>query len=100
MLARRSRLRRYRLPRGIVRFPSECQPLQPPIAWEAVQGPFAENLEPQTRTGHQVFDRARDQDLAGPSVRRDPRGELDDHAAEVLADSLALAGVQPRAHLE
>src|SRR5260370_41642123 len=57
-------------------------------------------LEDDPRTGHQVFDRARGQDLAGTGQPSDARADMHGKAADVVAHPLALAGVDAGSDLE
>src|SRR5260370_12352791 len=57
-------------------------------------------LEDDPRTGHQVFDRARGQDLAGTGQPSDARANMHGKAADVVAHPLALAGVDAGSDLE
>src|SRR3954464_12420432 len=67
---------------------------QRPVPRDAVERLHAALLEPQSRAYYGPVRRARGQHLAGSRQRGDARGDVDGHAADVVADDLALAGVQ------
>jgi hypothetical protein len=57
-------------------------------------------LEDDPRTGHQVFDRARGEDLAGTGQSSDTRADVHGKAADVVAHAFALPGVNAGSDLE
>src|SRR3954451_20389741 len=71
-----------------------------PGAGHAAQRVAAAPVELQARADDRPVDRARGQHLAGLRHPGDARGDVDGHAADVVADQLALARVQPRAQLD
>ena len=77
--------------------------VQAPLAGHPLEAVRALPLEGQARAGHQVRDRARDQDLAGAGLREDPAGELDGDPPDVAVDAaqhITLAGVHAGPHGE
>jgi hypothetical protein len=56
-------------------------------------------LEPQPRPDDEVLDGARREHLAGPCARHHPRADVDGDPGHVVANELALAGVQAGADL-
>src|SRR4051794_23015723 len=73
---------------------------QRPVPRHAVERLHAALLEPQPRADDGAVRRPRGQHLAGSRQRGDPRGDVDGHAADVVADHPALAGVQAPPDLE
>src|SRR2546430_1779983 len=57
-------------------------------------------FEDDARTGHQVFDGARGENLAGIRQSSDPRPNVHRQAADVVPHALALASVHARSDLE
>ena len=57
-------------------------------------------LEDNPRTGHQVFDGARGEDLTCACQSGDPRANVDCKPADVVAHPLALTGVHARSDFE
>ena len=72
----------------------------PPLVRQAAQDVLATRLERQPGAGHQVPDGAGRQHLARAGQRRDPLPDVDGDPADVVADQLALAGVQARPDLQ
>src|SRR5262245_47007473 len=71
-----------------------------PVAGDALELVPSSVFEVDARADRQISDGARREDLAGPGERGDARRDMDGHAADVLADDLALAGVEPRAQVD
>src|SRR5437867_2572441 len=57
-------------------------------------------LEGEAGAGDEVLDGARDEHLAGPGLRSDPRARVDGDPGDLAVQEFALAGVQAGAHLE
>src|SRR5205085_10816237 len=57
-------------------------------------------VEVQAGADDRPVRRARGEDLARRRERADARGDVDSHPADVVAEDLALARVQPDAHVE
>src|SRR6267143_3930170 len=70
------------------------------FAWHALQRVKPPVVELQSRAGHEILDRVRDQNLAALADAGDARADVHRDAGELGAAHFALAGVQPRAHLE
>ena len=70
------------------------------VAGHARQLVLAPLLEIDARAGHDVLDRARDEHLARPGGRGDPRTDVDGRAAHDGPRLLDLAGVHARAQLD
>src|SRR6266705_5290755 len=74
--------------------------VQPPLVGHAFECHVAAILELDAGTSHEILDRARHKYLAGLSLRRDSRADVDGDAAYLLVQPLALAGMKPGANLE
>src|SRR5206468_4539040 len=70
------------------------------FAWHALQRVEPPIVELQSRAGHKVLDRVRNQHLATLGDTGDTRSDVHRDAGELGAAHFALACVQPRAHLE
>ena len=57
-------------------------------------------LEADPRSGDEVLDGARDEDLTGLGEGGDAGRDMDRHAPELAGDALGLAGWEPRSHLQ
>ena len=57
-------------------------------------------VELDSRARDEVFDRPRDQDLAGGGQGRHPGRDVDGEPAEVVAANLAFSGVEPDPKLD
>jgi hypothetical protein len=57
-------------------------------------------LELDPRAGDEILDGSRDEHLARPRSARHSRSDVDGQPGDLLPDALALAGVDPRPHLE
>jgi hypothetical protein len=73
--------------------------VEPPVAGNAPQPVRANVREPNASARHQIFDRTRDEDLAGRCLRHDPGPDVHRDSADVLAHQFALAGVEARPDL-
>src|SRR5450755_1596638 len=71
-----------------------------PRSGRALEGMRAPSVELEPGPGHEVLDGARDEDLARVRRAHHPRADVDGDAADVVADELALAGVQARSGLD
>src|SRR5580765_4562772 len=71
-----------------------------PLVGNALQLAVAEGLEVDAGAGGKVADGARGEDLSRAGQGRDPRGDVDGDAADILADQLNLAAVQSGPHLD
>ena len=69
-----------------------------PLAGDALELLGAAVRKRDTRADDEVLDGARDEHLVRAGERADPRADVDGHAADVVADELALAGVQAGSH--
>jgi len=56
--------------------------------------------EVEARPRHQIFDRARDEDLVGPGEAGDPRADVNRDPGDASRDDLDLAGVEAGPHLQ
>src|SRR5215213_4173722 len=66
----------------------------------ALQLVLAAGLEGDPGAGDEVLDGARHEHLPGRCARRDARAHVDGEARRLAVDQLALAGVDPGAHVE
>src|SRR5687768_7186846 len=73
---------------------------QPPAAGNALELVLAAVLEAQAGPRHEVGHGGRDADLAGARGSGHPGADVHGDPADVVADQLALAGVQPRPDLQ
>src|SRR6266542_3488648 len=80
--------------------PVSERPRTPPRLRNPLQLVSAAVFERDSGTGDEILDGAGDEHLAGPGERCDTRADVDGDAADLLVDKLALAGVQPGAHVE
>src|SRR5205085_6553659 len=71
-----------------------------PRAGHALELVLAALLEGDPGAGDEIAHRARDEHLARPGERRDPRTGVDGDAAHLAVRELALAGVESCAQLE
>src|SRR3990172_6715412 len=78
--------------------PSHCE--QAPLFRDALERVNALVLEGDARTSHEVFHGAGDHDLAGAGRRRHAGANVHGDAADIVADHLALAGVEPGSRLD
>src|SRR5687768_5267610 len=77
--------------------PAACSAVereQRPAAVDAAQLAHAALLEAEAGADHGAVDGPRHEHLSGCRERRDARGDVHGHAADVVADHLALAGVE------
>src|SRR5205823_7140273 len=83
---------------------ARCRPLddskEMPLALDAFQAVDAALFKLDTRTGHDILDRARYQDLARAGQRRDAGSGMHGDALDTLADQLTLAHVNARSYLD
>ena len=73
---------------------------EPPLARNALELVGAPVGQVDPRTHHEVLDRSRDEHLARPRVGADSSRDVNRHAAEIIADHLALSGVKTRPDLD
>ncbi len=73
---------------------------QGPFVGRPVQPVAAALGEGDPRSGHQILDRPRDQDLRGPRERSDPIGDLHRGPSDVLPDQVDLPGMDPGPDLD
>jgi hypothetical protein len=71
-----------------------------PLSGRALEGMRAARVELEPGPGDEVLDGARDEDVARVRRAHHPRADVDGDAANVVADELALAGVQARSGLD
>src|ERR1700730_7043040 len=68
--------------------------------WHPLERMDAAVRELESRPGHEIFDRVRDQHLARAGERGDARADMDGDAAALGAHHLAFAGMASGPHLE
>src|SRR4029453_9521236 len=73
---------------------------EPPLARDTLELLGAAVRKRDTRADDKALAGAGDEPLVRPGECADPRADVDGHAADVVADELALAGVQAGAHID
>src|SRR5579863_8940995 len=73
---------------------------QPPLVGDSLQSVWTTIYELDSGAGDEVADGAGYQHFVGIRRRCDPRADVYSDSAHVVADQLALAGMQSGAHLE
>jgi hypothetical protein len=74
--------------------------IKPPLARQALKFSHTSILKSDARAGDKVLNRARDDNLTGPSLRRYSGADMNCDASNFAVDELALAGVEPGTYLQ
>src|SRR5215467_4795538 len=77
-----------------------CDHVQRPVAWHAFQGVDTTALEADTRAGDEILHGARYEDVTRRGLCGDPRTDVHRYSADLRAEQLALARMEPDAKLD